>query len=826
MKLGAHLLILLVMVTALASGAEAAGDGWRQFTTADGLPANVCRSLTVGANGDVLVRPDFSTNIAIFDGYHFTLAAVPGHNRVFESPGGELWTVSRQGVWELRADNWTLHPVPEVADSAVPEGEILLLPVRQGCSFILLPDRLLQLEVDDLNQSRVETFRRVDETGLGRFTNIWASSEGGAWIAGANGFACLPGPLRNLRPADRWLFTKIPPAEFSLAGTTGSPDAPAGCQIFDRVIGPDGSCWLATSHGLFHFTPEIWQPATTHPNPPPQPRAASLPPEIAGEVPDTVSLTTRSGDVWIGGGNRMAWCHRGKWSVLSFTNQLGPDSLVGFAETFDGRVWCASRDRLWEFDGHNWLAVRAGLGWVHTLLATRDGILWVATERGLFRYAHDAWVLNGVADGLPAGAAELVLEDEHGTVFAKSSNGWSRFQPDADAEPPQSIILSAAARAVVPEDAALTLRFKGRDRWDQTLPGDLLFSWRLDEYEWSPFQSDSIVAVSGLALGHHVFQVRALDHNGNIEKTPAQFEFSVVVPWYRDERLAVVLAVALVVSLSLATLALNRHRRLKYSYARVGRLVAERTRQLELANRELLHSQKMNALGTLAAGIAHDFNNILSIIKGSAQIIEQNLDQPEKIRTRTVRIQTVVQQGAEVVDAMLGFSRGGDMPAVPCDLNAVVADTRKLLGDRFLHETEVRFEPAANLPPICVPRDFVQQILLNFIFNADEAMTGRKLIELATALTDQLPPELYLQPTSAPHFILISVCDHGVGIPREIRPRIFEPFFTTKTLSARRGTGLGLSMVYELARKMEAGLAVESQPGAGSTFTLILPVKL
>ena len=89
------------------------------------------------------------------------------------------------------------------------------------------------------------------------------------------------------------------------------------------------------------------------------------------------------------------------------------------------------------------------------------------------------------------------------------------------------------------------------------------------------------------------------------------------------------------------------------------------------------------AVGELAAGIAHDFNNILSIVKGSAQIIEDNLDQPEKIRTRADRIKTVAEQGAGIVQAMLGFSRSSDELLAPCDPNAVVEDTLKLLGDRF-----------------------------------------------------------------------------------------------------------------------------------------------
>jgi two-component system cell cycle sensor histidine kinase/response regulator CckA len=114
---------------------------------------------------------------------------------------------------------------------------------------------------------------------------------------------------------------------------------------------------------------------------------------------------------------------------------------------------------------------------------------------------------------------------------------------------------------------------------------------------------------------------------------------------------------------------------------------------------------------------------------------------------------------------------------------------------------------------------------LNFIFNAAEAMTVRKEVILSTQKLERLPASLVLAPVPAPAYVSVSVCDFGCGIPPENLPRIFEPFFTTKALSARRGTGLGLSMVYELAKKMEAGLAVESTVGQGSTFTLILPVR-
>ena len=314
-----------------------------------------------------------------------------------------------------------------------------------------------------------------------------------------------------------------------------------------------------------------------------------------------------------------------------------------------------------------------------------------------------------------------------------------------------------------------------------------------------------------------------MDRNCNIDPNPARFEFSIVLPWYKETRLVLIAAAGACAALFFAGLAFNRHRQLVRSYAEVESKVAERTEQLEVANRELLHSQKMHALGTLAAGLAHDFNNILSIIKGSAQIIEDNLANPDKIRIRADRIRTVVDQGAGIVKAMLGFSRESGQEVSVCEPNAVVEETLNLLGDRFLRDVNVRFEPSASLPQVSLSKDFVQQILLNFIFNAAESMNKNRELVLATRLIDKLPTGLVLLPGPAQAYVAISVQDFGCGISAQNLSRIFEPFFTTKAFSTRRGTGLGLSMVYELAKRLGAGLAVDSVVDQGSTFTLFLP---
>ena len=539
-------------------------------------------------------------------------------------------------------------------------------------------------------------------------------------------------------------------------------------------------------------------------------------------------LVTQSGDVWASGELGTAWYHEQKWRSFVSTDNSTPQAALGFVEMAEGKIWCAAQDRIWEFDGHNWSAIRRGFDRIHAFLRSRrDGSVWVASNNGLHRFAPSGtWVENGQEEGLAANSIRCLGEDSSGRLWAGTAHGLSLYYPDADTDPPKTQIepLPETEKKIL-EGRTVTLIFSSQDKWKYTSRSRLLYSYRLDTHDWSAFQDGSSVSFPDLPAGKHYFEVRAMDRNCNVEPKAAQLEFVIALPWYREKRLVLISAAGLAAVLFFAGLAFNRHHQLRLSYAEVEKQIAQRTRELERANRELLHSQKMNALGALAAGIAHDFNNILSIVKGSAQIIEDNLENPEKIRTRVDRIKTVVEQGAGIVKAMLGFSRDSGEEAASCDLNTAVEDTIKLLGDRFLREVQVRFEPGLDSPEVACSKDFVQQILLNFVFNAAESMAERKDVVITTSPIEKAPKSLVLAPGGPAPYAAVSVQDHGCGIPPENLPRIFEPFFTTKALSARRGTGLGLSMVYELAKKMGAGLAVESVVGEGSVFTLILPLE-
>lgn len=537
-------------------------------------------------------------------------------------------------------------------------------------------------------------------------------------------------------------------------------------------------------------------------------------------------VTDPAGVLWLGGRKGILRFADQKWQLFMPGKAQSSTAISAITDVGNGKVWCGIDDKVWQFDGNSWTLLKAGLEHVNGFLKSSDGSIWIASDNALHRFNRGTWTANGVEEGLPSASIRTVLQDRRGHLWAATTRGLSEYHPEADPDPPRTYVQNLPERNnTVRQGSIVTVSFNGQDRWKYTSDDRLLYSYRLDGQDWSSYQEQRNATFLDLPAGKHSFYVRSMDRNWNVDPKPAMLDFVVALPWYLETRLLLISALGLGGVLFFAGVAFNRHRRLVRSYAEVEAKVALRTKQLELANQELFHSQKMNALGTLAAGIAHDFNNILSIIKGSAQIIETNLDDQEKIRTRTDRIKTVVEQGAGIVKAMLGFSRVSDNQPAACDVNGIIAETIQLLGDRFLHEIDVQFHPAPKLPQVPASKDFVQQILLNFIFNAAEASTERRQVILTAKESAQLPQTLALKPAAAGSYVMVSVQDFGTGIAPEIMPRIFEPFFTTKAFSTRRGTGLGLSMAYELARQMDCGLSVESAPGKGSVFTLILPVR-
>lgn len=532
---------------------------------------------------------------------------------------------------------------------------------------------------------------------------------------------------------------------------------------------------------------------------------------------------TRAGDLWFGGGFGLARFRRGdaKAELFGAVQGLSPERIQCVADVGEDRIWAGGIESIFELRGSHWEKIRTRIERVRSIVRGRDGTVWVAASDGVHEFANGSWIAHGDEEGLPSPVVHDVAQDRRGRVWAATSRGVVQYYPESDPDEPRTfspVVVSNESD----EGTDVAARFTGVDKWDYTSAARLLFAYRLDEGAWSPFTNTTFATFHNLGAGQHFIQARAMDRNGNKDPSVVTAEFAVALPWSRDPRLLGVLALGVIAVGFFAGLAINRHWRLKRSYAEVERLVAERTAQLEKANQELLHSQKMRALGTLAAGIAHDFNNILSIIKGSAQIIENNPGDKEKVLTRVNRIQLVVDQGAGIVRSMLGLGKVGDQSE--CNPSELLDETIRLLGDRFPPEIQVKQQKVPGLPCFTCSKGVIHQILLNLILNAVDAVDGKGEITLRARVVMDPGPGIALAPAAASRYLAIDVVDRGVGISAETLPRIFEPFYTTKGFSSRRGTGLGLSMVYELAKGLGYGLAVESTPGQGSVFTLLAPL--
>jgi len=282
--------------------------------------------------------------------------------------------------------------------------------------------------------------------------------------------------------------------------------------------------------------------------------------------------------------------------------------------------------------------------------------------------------------------------------------------------------------------------------------------------------------------------------------------------------------VGVVLALGAAVFALRRQRYLLRGYLQLDELAEQRTQQLEAAQTEIVHSQKMKALGTLAAGIAHDFNNLLSVIRMSNQLTGESAKGNADIEENVAEVEHAVQQGKKVVRSMLGYSRDDADETGPFALPELVEDTVALLSKQFLSGIALTLELDRDTSLVRGSRSRLEQILLNLIVNAAEAMAGTGSLRINVRGVTAPPERFVLRARESPSYVELDVIDSGPGIALEVLPRIFEPFFTTKHRGVVRGTGLGLSTVYSIAEQDGLGLAVETGVGRGTRFCVFIPV--
>ncbi|MGH9202118.1 MAG: ATP-binding protein, partial [Vicinamibacterales bacterium] len=237
---------------------------------------------------------------------------------------------------------------------------------------------------------------------------------------------------------------------------------------------------------------------------------------------------------------------------------------------------------------------------------------------------------------------------------------------------------------------------------------------------------------------------------------------------------------------------------------------------------QLRHSQKMEAVGRLAGGIAHDFNNLLTAIIGYTELVLISLDAKHDARSDAEEIARLSMRAADLTRQMLAFSRRQVLQLKVIDLNSALSKVEPMLRRLIGEDIVMTVAAKAEHPRVRVDPGQVEQVIMNLVVNARDAMPrgGRLSVETSDAVL--AIADIAGQPDAQPGtYVVLTVSDTGVGMAADVRSRVFERYFTTKEIG--KGTGLGLSTAYGIVGQSDGHIALSSELGRGTTFRVYLP---
>ena len=612
--------------------------------------------------------------------------------------------------------------------------------------------------------------------------------------------------------------------------------------------------WVGTSRGLFRSSLAVL---------PPHPEEFRLPDGSPIRFAHDI-VEDRRGEVWVSSYDGLVRISGDRVTRYNHKDGLRSDLLTLMSCTPDGDIWVCYREpkgitrvipageriSLEHFDRS------AGLSSDQAYKVDSDGLgrIWVATDQGLMVREGNRWSALSQADGLiwndcNSGA---FLAEPHGTVWFGTTRGLSRYRPRGTAAQPHAppkVVLTEAwlgGRQVDPETHAievlaksLLVRFSALTYLHES---SIQFRYRLQGFDaaWQE-SSRREVDYASLPAGDYRFEVTARDASGGWSPIPTTLSFRLDPPWHQS----VWFRVIVIVGLSLVAAFCWQWRMHRFNVARAALecKVQERTEDLTIANEklrleivererairdkealeeQLRQSQKMEAIGKLAGGVAHDFNNLLTAILGYCDLSLTQVGVDSPLYRMVKEIEKAGQQAASLTRQLLAFGRKQTLQPKPLDLNALVKDAEMLLARVIGENIELVTNLDAELGVVHADPGQLQQVILNLVVNARDALQdgGRIAIKTENREFDWsvAVPGITIVPGK---YVILSVIDNGHGMDKKVQERIFEPFFTTKELG--RGTGLGLSTVYGIVRQSGGFIWVESDPGKGARFTICLP---